>query len=188
MENAAQKSIVVSLEDMTKAANCQRESYSLQQDVNLAGNGIKVISPLTIRITLMRIKEGIHVSIESLNCIVEFKCARCLQAAKREIELTDLERIFYFKASSADSSDPFDIFLVDMKNAEIDIYEMIRTEILLHFPETTVCSTHCKGLCSHCGKELNKNKCSCKKEENQEIELGTCKPLSILKDLFEKNN
>jgi uncharacterized protein len=53
--------------------------------------------------------------------------------------------------------------------AEIGYYEgqgllledTLREQVLLALPLKSVCREECKGLCPHCGKNLNENECSC---------------------------
>ena len=47
---------------------------------------------------------------------------------------------------------------------EIDISETIRESLQLVLPMKPVCSPDCKGLCAHCGCDLNIEQCSCKEE------------------------
>ena len=44
----------------------------------------------------------------------------------------------------------------------IDLYPDIRDEIVLSYPMRPLCSIDCKGLCFHCGKNLNEGECNCK--------------------------
>ncbi len=45
---------------------------------------------------------------------------------------------------------------------EIDITDNLREEIILSYPLKTLCKPDCLGLCVSCGKNLNREKCSCK--------------------------
>ena len=53
--------------------------------------------------------------------------------------------------------------------AEIGYYEgdgllledVLREQVLLALPLKVTCSEDCRGLCLHCGKNLNQEKCSC---------------------------
>jgi uncharacterized protein len=53
--------------------------------------------------------------------------------------------------------------------AEIGYYEgegllledALREQVLLALPLKTICREDCKGLCPHCGKNLNEVQCSC---------------------------
>ena len=47
---------------------------------------------------------------------------------------------------------------------EIDTDEVVREQLLLAVPMQQVCREDCKGLCPHCGKNLNSGPCDCKVE------------------------
>jgi uncharacterized protein len=44
---------------------------------------------------------------------------------------------------------------------EIDIADLIRESLILAEPLKIVCSENCRGLCTHCGINLNIEECSC---------------------------
>ncbi|WDE96078.1 DUF177 domain-containing protein [Lentisphaera profundi] len=48
----------------------------------------------------------------------------------------------------------------------IDLTEYIREDILLTFPQHYLCRDDCKGLCSGCAANLNKESCQCSKPDN----------------------
>jgi len=43
----------------------------------------------------------------------------------------------------------------------IDVSEDVRQTLLLALPFKRVCREQCKGLCPHCGKNLNEAPCGC---------------------------
>ena len=81
----------------------------------------------------------------------------------------------FFPAIPKILGDQEDVFLINKKDMTVDLSEVLRQEILLHFPLIPVCSKSCKGLCPKCGIDLNKKTCECKKETTAD------KPLAILK-------
>lgn len=46
-------------------------------------------------------------------------------------------------------------------NREIIITDDIREELLLAMPQNFHCSEDCKGICPHCGANLNREECRC---------------------------
>lgn len=66
----------------------------------------------------------------------------------------------FFSTKAADSA-----FLRDYEISEesqaIDLSEDLREGILLKIPGFPLCSKDCKGLCPLCGKNLNRDSCSC---------------------------
>lgn len=47
------------------------------------------------------------------------------------------------------------------ENPFIDLTDLLRECIILSFPSNPVCREDCKGLCPKCGKNLNKETCTC---------------------------
>jgi uncharacterized protein len=94
----------------------------------------------------------------------ELNCARCLepvaQDVKREFEL--LYRPLGTDAGRNELS-------VTDAEAEIGYYQgegllledVLREQVLLALPLKVTCREDCKGLCPHCGTNLNQEQCSC---------------------------
>ena len=47
----------------------------------------------------------------------------------------------------------------------VDLTAHMREDIILELPQRALCAEGCKGLCPHCGKDLNKGSCRCKPSE-----------------------
>ncbi len=137
---------------------------------------LKFSGEINGQVTVMRIDNGVNASVENLNATLVFECQKCLSGFQKEIEISQVDRIFLEKPDES-SDDPSEYFEINLKSQKIDLSEMLRQEIILHFPPVSVCSESCKGLCSHCGTNLNKETCECKATED-------LKPLSILKELY----
>lgn len=97
--------------------------------------------------------------------VAQLTCFRCLCHFTREFN-TDLY-LTYVKGR-----DPYeDIEKVDLKKTDIDrIYYAgsrinvlvgLREAILLSLPFAILCTEACRGLCPVCGKNQNKETCSC---------------------------
>jgi uncharacterized protein len=101
---------------------------------------------------------------------LETNCARCLdpltQDLKREFDLL-------YRPQGADAGR--DELSVTDAEAEISYYEgegislddVVREQILLAVPVKVTCRADCKGLCPHCGKNLNQEICSCAVNEEE---------------------
>ncbi|MBI4235037.1 DUF177 domain-containing protein [Candidatus Peregrinibacteria bacterium] len=133
------------------------------------------------KVEIMRIEDGFNACVTDLKLTVEFACVKCLRKFSKNIEIPHAERQFYFTREKALNFDPFDIYVVDQKHMEIDLSEMFRQEIILHFPVDQVCSSSCKGLCVACGINKNLKKCKCKILKETSLDN---KPLKALKELL----
>jgi uncharacterized protein len=95
---------------------------------------------------------------------LELQCARCLDPVPQEI-VRDFELLY--RPLGADAGR--DELSVTAAEAEIGYYQgdgilledVLREQVLLALPLKITCREDCKGLCLHCGKNLNEDKCSC---------------------------
>jgi len=43
----------------------------------------------------------------------------------------------------------------------LELEDVVREQVLLSLPGRTLCQAECKGLCAHCGQNLNVKSCDC---------------------------
>ncbi|MCX7943692.1 MAG: DUF177 domain-containing protein [Deltaproteobacteria bacterium] len=99
-------------------------------------------------------------------------CSRCLEDTVIPIN-TDMTIIFLPQSQQRKPSNGEEIELqsdeLDVeyyKGNVIDVDYLIRESLILAIPYSPLCSETCKGLCPHCGNNLNKDSCSCSKEQD----------------------
>ncbi len=119
------------------------------------------INELDINLTLTRDTDDKVIIQGKINGKLNTICARCLEKFILPIK-TEFVAIFK-KKEMADKIDNEEGIYVYEKN-EIDLFNYIRETLLLELPIKPLCNSDCKGLCPVCGKNLNKEKCNCKKE------------------------
>lgn len=99
------------------------------------------------------------------------ECARCLD----EFNLNVSEEIkIYLKPSyMLPKEDEIELKVEDLdddfyEQDEIDFYEYILNLGRSVIPPYNFCSENCKGICSKCGANLNRENCSCKTAQEKE--------------------
>jgi uncharacterized protein len=105
----------------------------------------------------IRLKGRLETSLEVL-------CARCLEPVVHAID-----RSFDLLYRPLGTDAGHEELSVTDAEAEIGYYQgegllledTLREQVLLALPLKTVCREDCKGLCPHCGKNLNEIQCSC---------------------------
>lgn len=53
-----------------------------------------------------------------------------------------------------------------LQGSEIDLHQLLQQQFYLATPVKALCSEDCKGLCSGCGGDLNRNFCRCERESS----------------------
>jgi uncharacterized protein len=136
------------------------------------GEEVRQRSPLLTqgRADLVEEHHGKHQVVQDirlkgqLEADLEVACARCLEPVvfpvKRSFDLL-------YRPLGTDSGHQ-ELSVTDAE-AEIGYYEgegllledTLREQVLLSVPLKTLCREDCKGLCPHCGRDLNQGECSC---------------------------
>ena len=99
-------------------------------------------------------------------------CDRCGEAMKKDLEFSFDHRLV------AGLSDSEDDDYIEVPDFELELDDLVVSDILLELPGKYLCSEDCKGLCPDCGCNLNEENCSCHK--------GTIDPrLEILKQFID---
>ena len=58
-----------------------------------------------------------------------------------------------------------DSMVLHQRCGEVDLLEVVRECVILAFPQAPVCRDECRGLCPHCGADLNKKECDCAEQD-----------------------
>lgn len=96
-------------------------------------------------------------------------CDRCLEPFDRhlsvpvEVTLSPADEV----ATEGEEDEEVELTEDDLnfsfyEGDEIDLGDLIRQFLLLEVPIRHLCAEDCKGLCPHCGENLNHKKCDCR--------------------------
>jgi uncharacterized protein len=122
------------------------------------------------RAQLVREHHGKHELINDIRLAGDFAaklellCARCLEPVAREVaKKFDL----LYRPQGADAGK--EELSVTTAEAEVGYYQgqgllledVLREQVLLALPIKAICREDCRGLCPHCGKNLNLEQCNC---------------------------
>jgi len=83
-------------------------------------------------------------------CSVVFRCCRCAREFTQEVAENPYVRSYELHDETE----------------SVDLTPDMREATLLAFPAYPVCKSECLGLCSKCGKDLNKGPCECVPEQD----------------------
>jgi uncharacterized protein len=110
----------------------------------------------------------LHLYIDRMENLYRFKfnlktnarytCDRCLEEFESKFN-EQSEQLYQLGHSDLDSDE--DIQILPENTREIDITKAIQDAFLMSRPIQVLCRADCKGLCPHCGTNLNKGSCNC---------------------------
>lgn len=78
-------------------------------------------------------------------------CARCLKPFLYTIGFEFAE---YYKKQPEEGEYEF-------HDESVELDRMLEDNVVVNLPTRFLCTEDCKGLCSHCGKDLNEGECGC---------------------------
>jgi uncharacterized protein len=86
-------------------------------------------------------------------------CSRCLKRLEYPMDIT-IDKEIDFKLTEEDRAKELDeANYITEYNLDVDI--LIKNEIIVGLPMGLLCSDECKGICMHCGINLNEGSCEC---------------------------
>ena len=161
-----------------------RKSYA-PGAVDYHTSDFRQVDPLEVRATAELVEGQIRISGE-LHTRLELVCARCLEPVLEEVSREfDL---FYRPMQSMTREEEFRLKLDDTEIAFFEgeglfLADVLAEQVLLAIPMKVICRSDCRGLCPHCGANLNTDECRCE-AHGADARLA---PLSRLKqDWFKK--
>lgn len=105
-----------------------------------------------------------------------YECTRCLTPVEHVAEVPFAETFGIVDRRSETE----DIEILPCDGETIDLTDLIRETLIINEPSQVLCQEDCKGLCAHCGVNLNIETCSC--------ESFVVDPrLAVLRTLLEDN-
>jgi uncharacterized protein len=140
----------------------------------------RVLTPIRVEGSADRFAETITIRGVA-RATVEEVCGRCSRAFERPLETEFM--VFSDRLgtdSPADSEElERDGDLVYHDGVLLDFSDAVREAIVLSMPISPLCREDCKGLCPHCGIDLNQESCRCA----EEVKDPRWEALKKLKDL-----
>ena len=127
------------------------------------GEAYRIVGPVHLAFELHKDKEQFRL-VGTVQGELEFDCSRCLEPFRLPIDASfDLR---YLPASEASTEPEREMADEDLETSyyrenQIDLNELLREQFYLALPMKPLCEEACRGLCPHCGTNLNQESCDC---------------------------
>jgi len=123
----------------------------------------KLVAPLVVRAVAELLDGQIRIK-GNFQTRIELVCARCLDEISEEIS-RDFD-LFYRPAKELSEEEA--VRLKD-EDTEVGFFQgegmflsdILAKQMLLILPMKVICRSDCRGLCPHCGANLNSEECRC---------------------------
>jgi len=150
---------------LLKEATGGTRQYDVNADIEHAfDEDVIAVSPLTGQLDFLRTGSNILIT-GSLDVTLQKSCARCLTELVLPVSI-EIEELFYPQTDIATGhaveipDDAEETNLIDDHNI-VDLFEIVRQEVVLANDVVLYCRPDCRGLCQDCGADLNIETCDC---------------------------
>jgi DUF177 domain-containing protein len=121
------------------------------------------VDPLEVCGSAELLDGQIHINGQ-LHTRLELMCARCLEPVVEEVS-RDFD-LFYRPLQSIQREEEMRLKLDDTEMAFFQgeglfLTDVLAEQVLLAIPMKAICRSDCRGLCPHCGINLNADECRC---------------------------
>ena len=151
--------LLLDLSRLDREGSLRIEGRIALDDPLWEGSEVRLRDPLRVALRAGESASGEVVVRGSIEGRLAQACRRCLRPV--DVGFCEDVTLVFASPDLPSVEGEGDIRLVPAGASEIDLAEPIREEVILAAPSYTVCEPECKGLCPHCGADLNKTTCDC---------------------------
>lgn len=127
------------------------------------GDAYRIAAPVELEFDVHKDKAAFRL-VGRVRTALELACSRCLEPFSLPIDSEfDLR---YLPAAAMTTAVEHEIQDEDLETSyyqddQIDLTELLREQFYLQLPMKPLCHEECRGLCPHCGTNLNTATCDC---------------------------
>ncbi len=151
--------MILDVQDILKVEGARIPVSGTLDSVNGLDNGDMQFSEISFSGELENIG-----GVLEFSAIVEGRftvpCARCMKLTEQSFKINVSETLAKEDADLKNRDE-----VIPFTGTSIDMLDVVRPSILLALDSKYVCRPDCKGLCMHCGADLNEAPCNCKDDD-----------------------
>lgn len=112
-----------------------------------------------VSLTITNLGDRVILIEGSVKLSIIIFCSRCLKKLEYPMDIS-IKKEIDFKLTEEERAKELDeANYITEYNLDVDI--LIKGEIIVDLPMSLLCSDECKGICMHCGTNLNEGSCDC---------------------------
>ena len=125
-------------------------------------NQFRVIAPVDLQGTVYKDKDRFRLA-GTVSTVLELACSRCLEPFELPVAASFDVRFLPQSENTGDDSEVEEDDLSDAfyHDEQIDLGQLMEEQFYLALPMKPLCRGECRGLCPHCGTNLNLEQCEC---------------------------
>jgi uncharacterized protein len=124
------------------------------------GSDLVLVEPVHVEVEAQPIIHGGVLVRGRIRAHVQLQCRRCLTTVLHHVD-EPIELLFEPLAGKDEEELAGEVYPLPSRGDELELGLVIREQLLLLVPAFVVCTEECRGMCPHCGTDLNRGLCDC---------------------------
>ena len=112
-----------------------------------------------VSLTITNLGDRVVLIEGSVKLSIIILCSRCLKELEYSMDISINKEVDFKLTKEERAKDLDEANYISEYNLDVDI--LIKDEIIIGLPMSLLCSDECKGICMHCGTNLNEGSCDC---------------------------
>jgi DUF177 domain-containing protein len=156
------------------------EGIDVEFEETINRDEIKLLLPVKATLRIEKVNDEVLVK-GTLSTSIEMECSRCLKSFSEDRNVA--MNVVFHPVEELRGEERHEIKLdeLDMgfyRGDALDLYDLLKEQILLTIPMKPLCSEACRGMCQQCGADLNIAACACS-EKKTDPRLDLLKKLLV---------
>ena len=174
-------SLIIQLDDIPEDAGLRLDFVEEPECFEMDESECSLNSGVHIKGVLTKLGQEIFLA-GKIKTGMNLSCSRCLKTVQFSVD-SDISVCFIPQKDSLNETaadmelSNSDLEVEYYSDNKINLTPPVYDQIILSLPIVTLCQIDCKGICSHCGKNLNAETCDCKEEGDIDPRLAILKNL-----------
>ena len=127
--------------------------------IQVSGQSYDILTKEPVVLTLKNIGKGKALVKAVTSFTFELACDRCLKPVKYSMEIEAQQEVISPEYDGVIDEEAEQTSF--MEGYQLNVDDLIYSDIVLNWPMKILCREDCKGICRICGKDLNTGECGC---------------------------
>ena len=151
--------------NLTDVLTSEDKVLSMQAETDMTeatvyGETFEILEKSPVSLTFTNLGKG-RASVEGqAEFVFAMNCDRCLKPVREKLTL-QFSREVHAPDAILEQQDDEDDDQIFMEGYQLNIEDLLNSEIIMNWPSKVLCRADCKGICMQCGQDLNTGTCEC---------------------------
>ena len=127
--------------------------------IQVSGESYEILTKEPVVLSLKNIGKGKALVTATCAFAFELECARCLKPVRYTMKNEVQQEVVSPEYDGVIDEEAEQMSF--MEGYQLNVDDLIYSDIVLNWPMKILCREDCKGICRICGKDLNTGECGC---------------------------